>query len=121
MASPDLSAFRWDVLASAEEDWVMLVHVWWEAQKFGSGRRLSARLALAEDVVSDLLERGYVEAGRMRPPQTDFQWEPVPQDQLKELLTHYGSWVAPDAEHVWLRLTESGRLALDQAVDRRIP
>ncbi len=68
----------------------MLVHVWWEAHKFSSERRLSARLALAEEVVSDLLRRGYLEAGRMHPPQTDFQWEPIARDQLEELLTHYG-------------------------------
>jgi hypothetical protein len=59
---PDhLAAFRWRVLDWAAKGYVRLVHVIWDAHLFGSGPRLSEALAMAEDLVTSLLGREYVQ------------------------------------------------------------
>lgn len=98
----------------------MLVHVWWEAEAFGAGRRQSERLALAEDVVSDLLARGYIELGRMHGPVTDCQWVSIPQDEVEDRLSEYFTWAAVDSNHGYIRITDQGLRALDEACNKRV-
>ena len=53
----DYAAFRALVLFDAQQDWLGLYEVWWEANSRYPTLPVSKRLAFAEGVVSDLLAR----------------------------------------------------------------
>jgi hypothetical protein len=56
----DYAALRASVLFDIQQDWLGIYEVWWEANSRYPTRALSERLAIAEDLVSDLLGSGAV-------------------------------------------------------------
>ncbi|MGX7680865.1 hypothetical protein ACSMXN_18420 [Jatrophihabitans sp. DSM 45814] len=97
----DYDNFRAEVVADQAVDSQGLYEVWWAANSRYPDLALSARLAIAEAVVRDLIRDGRVSLVRGRWIGPRHEREPI--DDPEAVLRQWSAWVPqPDEAVVWL-------------------
>lgn len=104
--SEERAAIRSDLLISAGSHYTGLWEAWWEANGRLPDRPLSQRLALAEDVVRDLLGAGLIKL--YRGPWIGDDFVEVPPGEVEELLRRWSSWVTDQDPLIWFLTTDEG-------------
>jgi hypothetical protein len=78
----------------ANEDIPPVLHIWWQANTAYPDLPVSERLALAEQVIHQILDAGLVVLTRSGEiPQ---EGEEVPHVEIESLLKRWDTWVAPE-------------------------
>lgn len=98
---PDYEAFKSDVVSDQRDDEQGVYEVWWQANSRYPDLPLSARLAIAEAIVIDLVREGRVllVSGEWIAP--DSERAPVPEPE--EALRAFATWVPqPGQPVVWM-------------------
>ncbi len=97
----DYDDFKAEVLADQDTDSQGVYEVWWSANSRWPGLPVSARLAIAEAVVHDLLRDGHITLVRGEWIGPDFEREPVP--DVENALRDWATWVPQSSEPVvWM-------------------
>ena len=95
----DYEDFKSSVLGDAHADWVGVHEVWWEANFRYPALDASARLAIAERVVSDLRSACELDFSESAWPPVDFT--PVLADRVDGLLRESNAWVPNREGVIW--------------------
>lgn len=97
----DYQDFKAEVLADQDRDSQGVYEVWWSANARYPDLALSARLAIAESVVGDLLSEGRITLVRGEWIGPDHEREQVPEPEVA--LRNWATWVPlPGQPVVWM-------------------
>lgn len=98
---PDFDAFKAEVVSDLRDDNQGVYEVWWQANTWYPDQLLSARLAIAESVVRDLLREGRITLVRGEWIGPDHVREPVA--DVDAALRDWATWVPQaDKSVVWM-------------------
>ncbi len=103
------SALRSELLEDATHDYNPLWEAWSAANSRFPTLSLSQRLALAEDVIRDLLANGLIKL--YRGPWTGSDKVQVPTEEEDHVLRRWDSWIAGQDPLIWFTSTEQGNHA----------
>lgn len=98
---PDYDAFKAEVISDQAVDSQGVYEVWWQANTRYPNQPLSARLAIAESAVRDLLREGRITLVRGEWIGPDHAREPV--TDLEAALRDWATWVPQAGQPVvWM-------------------